>query len=174
MTIALAGALAPVVSSLAKQGLQQLLGGNPLAAKAAEKAATLAGKGFAQLLETGFNRLGDALENTGDGAGRNSFAVPAAALQLKRLDTDGDGSVSKSELQNGLKEVTAKLAQPGADKGENTRLQSFLTNAINHYEGLSNMDGKAGLSAGDLNVLSAYDNQSAFISGKDWNYLANV
>lgn len=174
MTIALAGLIAPVAGNLARQGLQQLMGGNPVAAKAAEKVAVMAGKGFAQLLENGVNRLSDAIDNMPEGGARSSFAVPAAALQLKQLDTDGDGSVSKNELQSGLKEVTAKLEKAGGDTGELSRMQSFLTNAISHYDGLSAMDGKAGLGDGDLNVLSAYDSQSSFISAKDWKYFASV
>lgn len=171
MTIGLAGILAPAASAFARDGLERLLANDNLM----EKAGALAGKGFANALQKGLNKLDSNLESVLENHPHaGGYAVPAAALHLKTFDADGDGSVSKAELAGGLQDINNQLQQSHG-KGETARLnrmKTFAEKALAHYESLSEMDGKAGLSGQDVKTLAAYDGKAQFLSNADWRYFS--
>lgn len=87
-----------------------------------------------------------------------------ALIGLKTFDSDGNGQISRQELETGLQTLP--------DNNATARLKALGQKLLQNYDKAAVLDGNAsGVSLGDIARLAGRDGQAISVSAADWQKL---
>lgn len=112
----------------------------------------------------------------------NGLSTQQAYHYFERFDANGDGQLSKQEINKGLvsleKDIAAKANKKNLSERDMDVLQGlyqakqFASSIIRNYDTLANLDGSSfSVSKTDLMHLAGQDGQIRSISQQDWQAL---